>query len=400
MAVNMRGCFFGAQAVAPHMMERGWGRIINTSSATFWSPVAEAVHYVAAKGGVIGLTRALSKGLGNHGVTVNTLVPGLTRTEQMDGMYPPEVFEQFARMRSIQRDAVPQDLVGTVLYLCSTASDFVTGQASRGRGTVFDEYEKNGAMRPAWLFPALDGKVAVITGGGGDIARHYARALAEAGAAIGLIDIKPDKVADAADVLTKAGHKALGLTADVGNKKQLQEAVDKIIDGFGGIDILVNNAGYATTIDFVDIPEEEFDKVLDANLKGAFLLSQLAVPSMKQRGGGKIVNLTSTVSKSGPGDLVHYVATKSGIIGMTRALASALGPLNINVNALAPGMVATEPIIALYPGEVLDRSAAGRSIQRWEYAEDLVGTLTFLCSPASDFMTGQTIFVDGGHVFD
>lgn len=269
VAVNMRGCFFGAQAVAPHMMERGWGRIINVSSATFWSPVAEAVHYVAAKGGVIGL-----------------------------------------------------------------------------------------------------------------------------------IDIKPDKVADAADVLTKAGHKALGLTADVGNKKQLQEAVDKIIDGFGGIDILVNNAGYATTIDFVDIPEEEFDKVLDANLKGAFLLSQLAVPSMKQRGGGKIVNLTSTVSKSGPGDLVHYVATKSGIIGMTRALARALGPFNINVNALAPGMVATEPIIALYPREILDRSAAGRSIQRWEYAEDLVGTLTFLCSPASDFMTGQTIFVDGGHVFD
>ena len=85
---------------------------------------------------------------------------------------------------------------------------------------------------------------------------------------------------------------------------------------------------------------------------------------------------------------------------MTRALARALGPFNICVNALAPGMVATEPIIALYPGEVLDRSAAGRSVQRWEYAEDLVGTLTFLCSPASDFMTGQTIFVDGGHVFD
>lgn len=246
----------------------------------------------------------------------------------------------------------------------------------------------------------LDGKVAVITGGGGDIARHYARAIAEAGAAIALIDIMPDKAADAAEALTNAGYDALGLTADVGNKKQLQGAVDRIIDGFGGIDILVNNAGYATTIDFVDIPEEEFDKVLDANLKGAFLLSQLAVPSMKQRGGGKIVNLTSTVSRTGPGDLVHYVAAKSGIIGMTRALARALGPFNITVNALAPGMVATEPITALYPTEVLDRSAAGRAIQRWEYAEDLVGTLTFLCSPASDFMTGQTIFVDGGHVFD
>jgi NAD(P)-dependent dehydrogenase (short-subunit alcohol dehydrogenase family) len=124
------------------------------------------------------------------------------------------------------------------------------------------------------------------------------------------------------------------------------------------------------------------------------------VPSMKSRGYGKIVNLTSIVSKLGPGDLVHYVATKTGVIGLTRALARALGSHNITVNALAPGMVATKPILALYPQAVLDGSAAQRSIKRWQYAEDLVGTLTFLCSADSDFMTGQTIMVDGGQVFD
>ncbi len=129
VAVNLRGCFFGAQAVAPHMMKQGWGRIINVSSATFWSPVAEAVHYVAAKGGIIGFTRALAKGMGQHGVTVNSLVPGLTKTEHMVEMYPPEAFEHFKALRAIPRDAMPQDLVGTVLYLCSPASDFVTGQA-------------------------------------------------------------------------------------------------------------------------------------------------------------------------------------------------------------------------------------------------------------------------------
>jgi NAD(P)-dependent dehydrogenase (short-subunit alcohol dehydrogenase family) len=129
VAVNMRGCFLGAQAVAPTMMEKGWGRIVNVSSATFWSPVVEAAHYVAAKGGVIGLTRALAAGLGEHGVTVNTLVPGLTRTEQMEQMYPAQVFEHYRQLRAIPRDAVPQDLVGAVLYLCSPASDFVTGQA-------------------------------------------------------------------------------------------------------------------------------------------------------------------------------------------------------------------------------------------------------------------------------
>lgn len=128
MAVNMRGSFLGAQAVAPGMIEKGWGRIVNVSSASFWSPMIEAAHYVASKGGVLGLTRALAAGLGQHGVTVNALVPGLTRTENVEQIYPPEVFERFRAMRAIPRDAAPDDLVGAVLYLCSPASDFVTGQ--------------------------------------------------------------------------------------------------------------------------------------------------------------------------------------------------------------------------------------------------------------------------------
>ena len=247
---------------------------------------------------------------------------------------------------------------------------------------------------------ALDGKVAIITGGGGDIARHYARALADAGAAIGLVDLDADKVADAEKALTESGKKALGAVANVGRKAEAEAAVSKIAEAFGGVDILINNAGYATTIPFEEIPEEEFDKVLDANLKGAFIMTQLVVPFMKEQGWGKVVNLTSTVSKLGPGNLVHYVATKTGVIGLTRALARALGPHNITVNALAPGMVATEPIIALYPQAALDNHAASRSIPRWEFAEDLVGTLTFLCSHDSDFVTGQTIMVDGGQVFD
>ena len=140
--------------------------------------------------------------------------------------------------------------------------------------------------------------------------------------------------------------------------------------------------------------------MLGANLRGAFFMSQAVAPAMKSRGWGKIVNLTSIVSKLGPGNLVHYVAAKSGVIGLTRAMARALGPHNITVNALAPGMVATEPILNLYPAAVLDASAVQRAVKRWQYAEDLVGTLTFLCSPDSDFMTGQTIMVDGGQVFD
>ena len=246
----------------------------------------------------------------------------------------------------------------------------------------------------------LAGKVAIITGGAGDIAQHYARALGAAGASIGLVDLDGAKATGAASALSDEGYRVEAVTANVGNKAQVEKAVAEIRATLGGIDILVNNAGYATTIDFEEISEEEFDRVLDANLKGAFLMAQAVVPSMKTRGWGKIVNLTSIVSKLGPANLVHYVATKTGVIGLTRALARALGPHNITVNALAPGMVATKPILDLYPEEILDFAAAARSIKRWQYAEDLVGTLSFLCSPDSDFMTGQTIMADGGQVFD
>lgn len=246
----------------------------------------------------------------------------------------------------------------------------------------------------------LAGKTAIITGGGGDIALFYARALGAAGANLALIDLDLGKAQQAAAILTGEGIAAIALAADVGRKAQVTAAVDAVITHFGGVDILINNAGYATTLDFETISEEEFDKVMNANLKGAFFMAQAVLPSMKARGWGRIVNLTSTVSKLGPANLVHYAASKSGVIGFTRALARALGPCNITVNALAPGMVATAPIIALYPKPVLDGQAARRSIKRWMYAEDLIGTLTFLCSKDSDFMTGQTIMADGGQVFD
>ena len=136
---NLKGAFLACQAVAPAMMDQGWGRIINVSSDTVWHPLPDGAAYIASKAGLIGLTRSLATGLGDHGVTVNTLVPGLTRTEHMADLYPDEQFEAFAQLRSLPRVEVAEDLVGTVLFLSSDASAFVTGQAFVvDGGHVFD----------------------------------------------------------------------------------------------------------------------------------------------------------------------------------------------------------------------------------------------------------------------
>jgi len=263
------------------------------------------------------------------------------------------------------------------------------------------DYQKGRPDAASALQPReLEGKVAIITGGGGDIAQFYAKALCQAGAAVALVDINKQAAEAASAKLQESQFRVIGLGADVGNKAQVTACIEDAVARFGGLDILINNAGYATVTPFEDISEMEFDRVIDANLKGAFLMAQAATPHLKKRGRGKIVNLTSTVSRLGPGNLVHYVAAKTGVIGLTRALARALGPHNITVNAVAPGMVATAPIIAQYPKVVLDDQASRRSVPRWMYPEDLVGTLTYLCSSASDFMTGQTVMVDGGQVFD
>ena len=246
----------------------------------------------------------------------------------------------------------------------------------------------------------LDGKTAMVTGGGGGIGPAYARALALAGARIALVDIDLEKATQRTDELKSEGYSVKSWQADVGVKAEVVKAVTEATKAFGGIDILVNNAGYATTMEFEDISEREFDKVLNANLKGAFLVSQACVPHMKDEGWGRIINLTSTVSKIGPGDLPHYVATKTGVIGLTRSLARALGKFGITVNALGPGMVATDPIINLYPKSALDNHAQRRAIKRWQFEEDLVGPLTYYCSRHADFVTGQTMLVDGGQQFD
>ncbi len=245
----------------------------------------------------------------------------------------------------------------------------------------------------------LDGKVAIVTGGGGNLGPFYARALGEEGASVVLADIVLEKAEAARADLASQGIDAIAVETDVGVQNSAKAAVATALNRFGRIDVLINNAGYAEPMDWEEISEAEWDKVMGANIKGCFMMAQAATPAMKSQGWGKIVNLTSAVFHLGPANLVHYVAAKSAVIGFTRSLANALGPNNITVNAVAPGLIATEPTIAIYPESYFDLHASRRALKRWGYPDDLVGTMMFLCTPDSDFMTGQTIVVDGGQVF-
>jgi 2-deoxy-D-gluconate 3-dehydrogenase len=240
----------------------------------------------------------------------------------------------------------------------------------------------------------LTGKVAIVTGGNGGIGLGMARGLAEAGAMVVLSGRNAAKGEAAARELPGA----VFVPADVTKKAQCQALVDAAVARFGRLDILVNNAGIAVRKAPQDLTEEEWHRVLDTNLTSAFLLSQAAYPALVKAGGGKIVNIGSVMSIMAAPHAAPYAASKGGIVQLTRALATAWAKDNIQANAILPGWIDTELTVGAreqVPGlneMVLTRTPAGR----WGVPEDLAGIAVFLCSRASDFVTGTGIPCDGG----
>jgi len=240
----------------------------------------------------------------------------------------------------------------------------------------------------------LTGKVAIVTGGNGGIGLGMARGLAEAGAMVVLSGRNAAKGEAAARELPGA----VFVPADVTKKAQCQALVDAAVARFGRLDILVNNAGIAVRKAPQDLTEEEWHRVLDTNWTSAFLLSQAAYPALVKAGGGKIVNIGSVMSIMAAPHAAPYAASKGGIVQLTRALATAWAKDNIQANAILPGWIDTELTVGAreqVPGlneMVLTRTPAGR----WGVPEDLAGIAVFLCSRASDFVTGTGIPCDGG----
>ena len=241
----------------------------------------------------------------------------------------------------------------------------------------------------------LKGRLAIVTGGAQGLGRAFALKLSSEGADVVIADVLDGNPVK--KEIEAMGGKAVSLLTDVTDEKSIKGMAAQSVERFGRIDILINNAAIYAGLkrgSFMDIDLDEWDRVMNVNIKGAFLAVRGVFPFMKERGYGKIVNLASEVFFTGSHGLAHYVASKGGIIGMTRALAAELGPHNICINCIAPGFTDTEASRGIADVNQYDTSKT--PLQRLSEPDDLTGTAVFLASSESDFITGQVILVDGG----
>lgn len=247
----------------------------------------------------------------------------------------------------------------------------------------------------------LKDKVAIVTGGGQGIGRAYAHRYCKEGAKVVIAEINLENAQKVGKELTDMGGEALAIQVDVSKEEDTKMMAEKTLEKFGSIDILMNNAAIYYGVPmrpFEMIPVEEWDRIFNVNVKGAWLCIKAVVPQMKKQGKGKIINIASGTVLMGIPMLLHYVSTKGAIIALTRAISRELGPANINVNTIAPGFTLSEASKDM-PGKPpgLDEQVAQQiALGRNEQPEDLVGAAVFLASDDSDFITGQMVNVDGG----
>jgi NAD(P)-dependent dehydrogenase (short-subunit alcohol dehydrogenase family) len=250
----------------------------------------------------------------------------------------------------------------------------------------------------------LSGRTAIVTGGAKGIGRHYSQALAAEGAEVMIADIA-DGTALAAEIAARHGHNATtSMIFDVSDESQVKALVARTMERFGKIDILVNNAAVYSTLaeqEFTDIDTAVWDRVMAVNVRGPFLMAKYVVPHMQARHYGKIINIGSGTVFRGIPQMMHYVTSKGAVTAFTRSLSRAVGQHGICVNTLAPGFTLSDSVVENNPTHVKssrDNAISRRAIKRDAFPPDLLGALVFLASADSDFITGQTIAVDGGAV--
>ena len=245
----------------------------------------------------------------------------------------------------------------------------------------------------------ITGKVAIITGGNGGLGLGIARGLAKAGAKVALVGRNQDKLDSAEAELKSEAFEALSIKADVSKEDDVTRMVKEAAEHFGRVDILVNNAAISWGVATETMPLETWDQFIDTNLTSCFLCSKAVYPEMVKVGGGKIINISSAITKKGFGKLVHYAAAKGGMDHMTQSLAQGWGKDNIQVNVVCPGLVHTEMMPCEGPdhrGAIIDYIVGKTPVKRHGMPADFEGLAVLLASPASDFITGAVIVADGG----
>jgi NAD(P)-dependent dehydrogenase (short-subunit alcohol dehydrogenase family) len=249
------------------------------------------------------------------------------------------------------------------------------------------------------VFPSLKDRVVIITGAGQGIGRVFAKAFALAGAVAVIAERNEKTAAAVAGEILKTDGQAFAVTTDVGDQASIAEMIELVEDEYGRIDVLINNAGIFSTLEmrpFDQIPLEEWEQVLRINLTGPFLCARAVLPAMRRAKWGRIINIGSGAVRLGRPNYLHYIATKSALMGMSLSMARELGPDNITVNAILPGATFTEIERKTVTPAQKDRIIEMQCVPRAETPEDLVSTALFLASDTSAFVTGQNINLDGG----
>jgi 3-oxoacyl-[acyl-carrier protein] reductase len=243
----------------------------------------------------------------------------------------------------------------------------------------------------------LEGRVAIVTGGGGGLGEGICSALAAAGAAVAAVDVAREEAERVTEQVSSIGARCIALEADVSERRSTQKMVEEVVGELGGVDILVNNAAIYPLRPWTEIEEEEWDRVLAVNLKGYFLCARAAFPHMRDSGHGRIINVASITFFIGWAGFLDYVSSKGAVIGFTRTLAREVGSDGVTVNAISPGAFPTAAEKVHPDQEALNRRILEQQcLKRRGTPEDVGNLVTFLASDAASFITGQTIMIDGG----
>ena len=247
----------------------------------------------------------------------------------------------------------------------------------------------------------LDGRVAIITGGGHGIGKAYAVRLAAEGAKVVIAELDGEAASTVAAELTAQGHHAIAVQTDVANEASVTSMAQQAVTKFGRIDVLVNNAAIFATVPmsrlpFDQISIDEWDRMMSVNVKGTWLASRAVVPQMRLQAYGKIINVSSGTALKGSPSRIHYVTSKAGILGFTKTLANEVGKDGICVNCVAPGSTLSEENPDDDILKMRAQAANARALKRVQTPDDLTGAVVFFASADSDFITGQTLVVDGG----